>query len=216
MNVAEASIRYKTITLVMTILIIGGGILAYERLGRLEDPEFTVKSAQIFTRYPGATAMEVANEVTDEIETAVQQLGQLKLVTSLSQPGLSTVLVDMRDKYDKHTLPQVWDELRRKVNDAQSKLPPGTSPSVVYDDFGDVYGVFYAVYGDGYSYAELKKHVDMLRRELLLCDDVGKITILFRQVRNVLRFSGVRDIGRRRLGYRRHLALLGFGETKSG
>ncbi len=177
MNVAEASIRYKTITLVITVLIIGGGILAYERLGRLEDPEFTVKAAQVFTRYPGATAMEVANEVTDEIETAVQQLGQLKLVTSISQPGLSTVLVEIRDKYDKHGLPQVWDELRRKVTDAQSKLPPGTSPSVVYDDFGDVYGVFYAIYGDGYSYAELKAHVDLLRRELLLCDDVGKITI---------------------------------------
>jgi len=87
------------------------------------------------------------------------------------------VLVKMKDKYDKHSLPQVWDELRRKVNDAQSKLPPGAGPSLVYDDFGDVYGVFYAVYGDGYSYAELKDYADLLRRELLLCEDVGKITI---------------------------------------
>ena len=177
MNIAELSIRYKTVTLVMTVLIIGGGILSYQRLGRLEDPEFTIKEAQVFTRYPGATAMEVAAEVTDEIETAVQQLGQLKLVTSISEPGLSTVRVEMKDKYDKNTLPQVWDELRRKVNDAQSKLPPGTSPSIVYDDFGDVYGVFYAVYGDGYSYAELKEYAKLLRRELLLCDDVGKIAL---------------------------------------
>ncbi|UCE58429.1 MAG: efflux RND transporter permease subunit [Phycisphaerales bacterium] len=177
MNVAEASIRYKTITLVMTILIIGGGTWSYERLGRLEDPEFTIKNAQIFTNYPGATAMEVAEEVTDEIETAVQQLGQLDLVTSISEPGKSTVLVEMKDKYNKHSLPQVWDELRRKVNDAQSKLPPGAGPSLVYDDFGDVYGVFHAVYGDGYSYAELKDYVDLLRRELLLCEDVGKITV---------------------------------------
>lgn len=177
MNIAEASIRYKTITLVMTVLIIGGGIYSYERLGRLEDPEFTIKDAQIFTRYPGATAMEVAEEVTDEIETAIQQLGQVKRVTSISQAGLSTIQVEMKDKYDKETLPQVWDELRRKVNDAQSKLPPGTTPSLVYDDFGDVYGVFYAVQGDGYSYAELKDYVDTLRRELLLCEDVGKISI---------------------------------------
>ncbi len=177
MNIAEASIRYKTITLVFTVFIIGGGIWAYEGLGRLEDPEFTIKNAQIFTNYTGATAMEVAEEVTDEIETAVQQLGQLDLVTSISEPGRSTVLVEMKDKYDKHSLPQVWDELRRKVNDAQSNLPPGAGPSLVYDDFGDVYGVFYAVYGDGYSYAELKEYVDLLRRELLLCDDVGKITI---------------------------------------
>jgi multidrug efflux pump subunit AcrB len=177
MNIAEASIRYRTITLVMTILIIGGGIWSYERLGRLEDPEFTIKNAQVFTDYPGATAMEVAEEVTDEIETAVQQLGQLDLVTSISDPGKSTVLVEMKDKYDKHSLPQVWDELRRKVNDAQSELPPGAGPSLVYDDFGDVFGVFYAVYGDGYTYAELKDYVDLLRRELLLCEDVGKITI---------------------------------------
>ncbi len=177
MNVAEAAIRYKTITLVMVVLIVGGGILSYERLGRLEDPEFTIKEAQIFTRYPGATAMEVAEEVTDEIETAVQQMGQLEKVTSISEPGLSTIRVEMKDKYDRQTLPQVWDELRRKVNDAQSSLPPGTSTSVVYDDFGDVYGIFYAVYGDGYTYAELKKHVDLLRRELLLCQDVAKISI---------------------------------------
>lgn len=177
MNVAELSIRYKTVTLVLTVVVIGGGILAYERLGRLEDPEFTIKEAQIFTSYPGATAMEVAEEVTDELETAVQQMGQLKLVTSISEPGLSTIRVEMKDKYDKDTLPQVWDELRRKVADAQSNLPPGTSPSLVFDDFGDVYGVFYAVYGDGYTDAELKDHVDLLRRELLLCDDVGKITI---------------------------------------
>ena len=177
MNIAETSIRYKTITMVMTILVLGAGILAYEKLGRLEDPEFTIKEAQIFTQYPGASAMEVAEEVTDEIETAVQQLGQLDKVTSISEPGLSTVRVEMKDKYDKYSLPQVWDELRRKVNDAQSNLPPGATQSIVYDDFGDVFGVFFAVYGDGYTYAELKEYVNLLRRELLLVQDVGKISI---------------------------------------
>jgi len=177
MNIAEASIRYKTITWAMTILIVGGGVYAYQLLGRLEDPEFTIKEAQIFTRYPGATAMEVAEEVTDVIETAVQQLGQLDRVTSISEPGLSTIRVTIKDKYDKHTLPQVWDEVRRKVNDSQSQLPPGVSAPLVYDDFGDVYGVFYAVYGDGYSYAELRDYTDVLRRELLLCQNVGKIAV---------------------------------------
>ncbi len=177
MNIAEASIRCKTVTLVVTLLILGGGLISYERLGRLEDPEFTIKDAQVFTRYPGASAMQVAEEVTDEIETAVQQMGQVDRVTSISEPGLSTVKVEMKDRYDKKTLPQVWDELRRKVNDVQSRLPPGASVSVVNDDFGDVYGVFYAVYGDGYSYAELKEHADLLRRELLLADDVGKVTL---------------------------------------
>ena len=131
MNIAELSIRHRTVTIVMTIVIVGMGIVSYEKLGRLEDPEFTIKNAQIFTRYPGAKAAEVAAEVTDEIETAVQQLGQLDRVTSISEAGLSTVNVTIKDKYDKKTLPQVWDELRRKVNDAQSKLPPGTSVSPV-------------------------------------------------------------------------------------
>jgi multidrug efflux pump subunit AcrB len=177
MNIAEISIKYKTITMVMVILLIGGGIYSYQKLGRLEDPEFTIKDAQIFTLYPGATAEEVAEEVTDEIETAVQQLGQLDEVTSISEAGKSTVKITIKDKYDKSTLPQVWDEVRRKVNDAQRKLPPGTSTSVVFDDFGDVYGIFYAVYGDGYSYAELKDYAEMLQRELLLVQDVSKITL---------------------------------------
>ncbi len=177
MNIAELSIRYKTITLVLTLLIIGGGIMSYDNLGRLEDPEFTIKDAQIFTQYPGATAMQVAEEVTDEIETAVQQMGQLDTVTSISEPGLSTVKVEIKEKYDKYSLPQVWDELRRKVNDVQSHLPPGSSTSIVYDDFGDVYGILYAIYGDGYTYAELKEHAKMLRRELLLVKDVAKVSL---------------------------------------
>jgi multidrug efflux pump subunit AcrB len=177
MNIAEASIHYKTITWMLIVAVTFGGFYAYDKLGRLEDPEFTIKEAKIVTSYPGATAMEVAEEVTDRIETAVQQMGQLKLVTSISEPGRSTVRVEMKDKYNKASLPQVWDELRRKVNDVQSQLPPGTSASIVYDDFGDVYGVFYAVYGDGYSYAEIKEYVKMLRRELLLCKDVAKISI---------------------------------------
>jgi multidrug efflux pump subunit AcrB len=121
--------------------------------------------------------MQVADEVTDEIETAVQQMGQLDKVKSISQPGLSIVRVTMKDKYDKTSLPQVWDELRRKVNDVQSKLPPGTQTSIVNDDFGDVFGVFLAVYGDGFTYAELKDYVDLLRRELLLCQDVAKVSL---------------------------------------
>ncbi len=177
MNPATLSLRYRIVSFVLTAGIIAAGILSYNQLGRLEDPEFTIKEAQVFTQYPGATAMEVAEEVTDELETAIQQLGQVKLVTSISEAGLSTIRVEVKEKYDKSTLPQVWDELRRKVGDAQGNLPPGATTSIVNDDFGDVYGIFYAVYGDGYSYAELKEHVDLLRRELLLVQDVGKIAI---------------------------------------
>ena len=178
MNIAELSIRNKTITLVMTFFLIGGGLVSYEKMGRLEDPEFTIKEALVITQYPGATAEEVEQEVTEVIEKAAQQLGQLKRIKySRSTRGLSIVDVEIKDKYDKHTLPQVWDELRRKVNDVQSQLPPGAGPSIVNDDFGDVYGVFIALTGDGYSYAEIEDVADFLQRELLLVQDVKKVEL---------------------------------------
>ncbi len=175
MNIAELSIRKRTITLVLTALLAVGGAISYEQLPRLEDPEYTIKTALVMTPYPGATASEVEEEVTDLIEKAAQQLGQLKRVKSKSERGLSTVEVEIKDKFDKAALPQVWDELRRKVNDARNQLPPGAGPSFVNDDFGDVYGIFVAITGDGYSYAELKEYAKLVQRELLMVQDVKKI-----------------------------------------
>ncbi|MFQ5415444.1 MAG: efflux RND transporter permease subunit [Myxococcota bacterium] len=176
MNLAKAAIEKPVTTLTLTAVMFFGGLVSFQGLSRLEDPEFTIKDALVVTRYAGASASEVEEEVTDEIEVAVQSLGQLKELESKSDRGLSTVTVTIKDKYDKGKIPQVWDELRRKVNDAQANLPPGAGPSLVVDDYGDVYGVFIAIYGDEYSYAELKKYVDFLRRELLLVHDVAKIT----------------------------------------
>ncbi len=175
MNIAEFCIQRRVLTLVLTIVMLGGGLAAFEGMSRLEDPEFTIKDALVITPYPGASAVEVEEEVTDELEIAVQALGQLKEIESKSERGLSSLTVTIQDRYDKATLPQVWDELRRKVNDAQANLPPGAGPSLVIDDYGDVYGIFVAIHGDEYSYAELKKYVDFLRRELLLVQDVAKI-----------------------------------------
>ncbi len=120
-------------------------------IGRLEDPAFTLKQAIIFTPYPGATAEEVELEVTEPLESALQQLKQLKRVTSKSKPGMSEIMVQVQDTYDGKQMPQVWDELRRKINDAQQDLPPGAFPSIVNDDFGDVFGMFYAITAPGFS-----------------------------------------------------------------
>ena len=175
MNLAEFAIRNRTVTLVLTFVLLGGGLASYQGMSRLEDPEFTIKDALVITPYPGASAAEVEEEVSDELELAVQQLGQLDEVESKSDRGLSTLTVSIKKKYDRESLPQVWDELRRRVGDAQKDLPPGAGPSLVVDDYGDVYGVFVAVYGDEYSYAELKDYVDLLRREFLVVQDVAKI-----------------------------------------
>src|SRR6185295_433675 len=101
-----------------------GGFVAYMKMGRLEDPEFTIKEALIITPYPGASAEEVAKEVTNPIENACQQLGQLRRVESQSTRGMSIVTAVIQDRYHRDTIPQVWDELRRKINDVQSQLPP--------------------------------------------------------------------------------------------
>ncbi len=175
MNLAGYAIRYKAITLVCILLVTVGGLLAYGKIGRLEDPEFTIKEAVISTEYPGATAEEVEFEVTERLETAVQQLKQLKEVRSISRPGLSFIFAEMKETYDKVTLPQVWDELRRKVGAAARQLPPGCREPHVNDDFGDVYGVFFAITGDGYSQHDLTEIVKDLRREILMFTDVGRI-----------------------------------------
>ena len=178
MSIAQFCIEKKILTYVLSAALLLGGTWAYTQIGRLEDPEFTIKNAQVVTSYPGATAQEVMEEVTDPIEVAIQQLGQVKKVTSVSYPGRSIVMVEMKDQYGKNDLPQIWDELRRKVGDMQASLPPGCDAPKVVDDYGDVFGVFYGVYGDGYSYADLKAYAKILRRELLLCQDVAKIEML--------------------------------------
>jgi len=175
MNLAEFSLRNRTTVMVLTACMLFGGMISFQGLARYEDPEFTIKEALIITPYPGASPTQVELEVSDRVEKAIQQLGQLEWIESTNYRGASRIRARMLDQYDKNALPQVWDELRRKVGDMQSQLPPGAGPSVVNDDFGDVWGVFVAVYGSEYSFAELKEVAKLLQRELLLVQDVRKI-----------------------------------------
>jgi len=176
MNIAELSMRKSVITWVLTILMVVIGWVSFNSLSRLEDPEFTIKEAMVLTPYPGASASEVEEEVTNVLEKAIQQLGQVRYVESRSSRGVSQIKVNIYDQYDKYSLPQVWDELRRKVNDYQRQLPPGAGPSIVNDDFGDVYGVYLAITGDGYTYKEMYEFAKFLQRELLPATDVKRIT----------------------------------------
>ncbi|MDY0375481.1 MAG: efflux RND transporter permease subunit [Desulfobacterium sp.] len=175
MNPARFALERRTFMVILTLLLIGGGIVAFERLGRLEDPTFTIKTALVITPYPGASPLEVEEEITEVVEEAIKSMGQVKEIYSTSQEGLSFVYVDMKDEFAKQELPQVWDELRRRVVDIQASLPPGAGPSRVNDDFGDVYGVFFALTGDRYTQAQLKEYAKYLKKELLLCKDVAKI-----------------------------------------
>ena len=175
MNLAEFSLRNRTTVMVLTACMLFGGMISFQGLARYEDPEFTIKEALVLTPYPGASPAQVEREVSDRVEKAIQQLGQLEWIESTNYRGMSRVRARILDQYDKTALPQVWDELRRKVGDMQTQLPPGAGPSVVNDDFGDVWGVFVAIYGDEYSYADLKEVAKLMQRELLLVQDVAKI-----------------------------------------
>ncbi|MBD3268273.1 AcrB/AcrD/AcrF family protein, partial [bacterium] len=177
MRLAEYSLNNKTFILFISFVLILAGCLSYVQLGKLEDPEFTIKTALIITQYPGASPQEVEEQVTDEIERAVQKLGQLDDVRSISKAGISFIFVDLKESTRSEGLPQIWDKLRRKIHDMQANLPPGCYPPLVNDDFGDVFGVFLALTGEGFSRAEIKNYAEMIQRELLLVEDVAKVQL---------------------------------------
>jgi len=178
MNIGEYSVRNKVTSWLFVIILVGGGILGFDSMGKLEDPAFTIKQAKIITYYPGASPRQVQDEVTYHIEDALQRLEQIKRIKmSISRPGMSDITVEFKDKYKAKDFPDIFDELRRKIVDMQHKLPPGAQKPIVVDDFGDVYGVFGAITGEGYSYRDLKDVADNLKKELVLVPGVRKIEI---------------------------------------
>ncbi|EGR2743299.1 efflux RND transporter permease subunit VmeI [Vibrio parahaemolyticus] len=184
-GIAAYFIRNRVISWMVSLFFLIGGIAAFFGLGRLEDPAFTIKDAMVVTSYPGATPQQVEEEVTYPLEKAIQQLTYVDEVNSISNRGLSQITVTMKNNYGPDDLPQIWDELRRKVNDLKVTLPPGVNEPQVIDDFGDVYGILLAVTGDGYSYKELLDYVDYLRRELELVDGVSKVSVSGQQQEQV-------------------------------
>lgn len=177
MSIASGSIEKSTVVGFSMILMVLAGLMAFFALGQLEDPEFTIKNATVATNYPGASAAEVEMEVTDRIEVAIQEMPQIEKLESVSKPGFSLVKVEILPQYPAEQLPQIWDELRRKVNDVTPRLPPGCGVPSVGDDFGDVYGFLLAVTGDGFSYYELEDHADEIKKELSLVKGVARVEL---------------------------------------
>ena len=177
MNLAEYAIKKKAVVMFGTLVLTLAGVLSYFDMGKLEDPEFAIKTAMVTTTYPGATPLQVEQEVTDVLETAIQRLPSLDHVRSSSTAGKSTIWVDLKESYRKKDLPQLFDELRKKVAAAVPYLPPGAGTPVVSDDFGDVYGILLAVVSDGMPYDELKDYADDIRRELLLVKNVARVEL---------------------------------------
>ncbi|TKW64480.1 MAG: efflux RND transporter permease subunit [Paracoccus denitrificans] len=177
MNLARKAIEASLLTWLLILGCLGGGLWGYLNVGRLEDPAFTIKTAVVFTSYPGATAAQVAREVTEPLESAIQQMGVLDTVTSSNKPGQSRIDVEILPTVKGDELPQVWDELRNRVADAAGQLPEGAAQPIVNDDFGDVFGIYFAVTAPGFSDAEIHEISSFLRREILTVDGVADVSV---------------------------------------
>ncbi|EAQ07220.1 transporter, AcrB/AcrD/AcrF family [Yoonia vestfoldensis SKA53] len=177
MNIARAAIDRALLTWILIIGCLLGGLWGFNSLGRLEDPAFTIKTAVIVTQYPGASAEQVAVEVSEPLETAIQRMAEVARISSVNQPGQSLIEVEIHATYDSDTLPAIWVKLRNRISDAARGLPQGVTAPVVNDSFGDVFGIYYAVVAEGLSNAEKHQLASFLRRELLVVDGVADVEV---------------------------------------
>lgn len=177
MKLVKYFLQKRSVTILLLILVLAGGLFSYVKMGKLEDAPFTIKQALVLTSYPGASPSEVQSQVTDVLEESIQSLGELYYLKTENRAGLSKITVYVKKETRADEMQQLWDKLRRKVNDVQTKLPAGAGPSVVNDDFGDVLGVFYGLTGEGHSYRELEDQAKIIKNELLRVKDVAKIEI---------------------------------------
>lgn len=184
-NMSIFFLKNRALSWLLLILILAGGFYSYLKKGKLEDAPFTIKQAVVTTTYPGASPLEVQQQVTDVLEESIQSLGELYYLKSENRVGLSKITVYVKKEIRADAMQQLWDKLRRKVNDVQNKLPEGADPSVVNDDFGDVLGVFYGLQGNGVSWRELEEQAKLIKNEFLSIQDVAKVEIFGVQTRTI-------------------------------
>ncbi len=179
MNLAEFSIKNQLLSVIAVLLVLAGGWNAYQTMPRFEDPEFTIRTALIFTQYPGASPEQVALEVSDPLETAIQEMQEVRSISTVSSAGLSEIKVEIKYGFSKskEELQIIWTKLRNKMNDAKASLPSEAHSPIVNDDFGDVYGLSYFITGDDFSYAELRTYARDLQKDILQVKGVGKVQI---------------------------------------
>ena len=177
MSIARTAIERPLYTWLLILFCLFGGVGGYFGVGKLEDPAITLKSALVITPWPGATASEVAAQVSEVLESEIQRLDEIDYVTSRNTPGLSVIEVHVRDTFDRTELPQIWDRLRALVSDATPGLPAGALTPQVNDAFGDIYGIYFAVTAPGFSDAEVHDIARTLRRDLLSVRGVADVEL---------------------------------------
>ncbi|EFS20977.1 RND transporter, HAE1/HME family, permease protein [Fusobacterium gonidiaformans 3-1-5R] len=173
----EYFLKNRIVTLVLTLLILLGGILSYFKLGKLEDPEFKVKEALVVTLYPGASPHQVELEVTDKLEQKIREMPHVEYIDSTSKAGYSEIRVKIEESIPSKEVEQYWDILRKKVADSKLYLPSTAISPIVLDDYGDVYGMFFAITSEGYSKEELNRYSKYIKRELESIQGVSKAVL---------------------------------------
>ena len=178
LNLAEWAIRHKQIVYFFIISIITGGLWSYFHLGRSEDPDFTIRQAVVTAAWPGASAQQITQQVTDPLEKKLQDTKGLDYIKSFTHDGKTVIYVNLKDSVPKEEMQTRWHEIRNLVNDEWSSLPSGVMGPYINDRFDDVYGSIYAVTGDGFSYEEKRKYAENIRRRLTGVEDVQKVELL--------------------------------------
>ncbi|MCG8423440.1 MAG: efflux RND transporter permease subunit [Proteobacteria bacterium] len=175
MNLTRAAIERDRVTLVAVVLIVFAGLLSFFSLPQAKDPGFLTRTAQITTIFPGASPERVEMLVTDKIENAVQEIAELDFISSTSKTSVSVVMVNIKEKYTHLT--EIWDDLRRKVDNIRPTLPAGILGPTINDNFGEIFGIVIGVTGEGISQRELKDIADEVRDQLLLIEEVAKVNL---------------------------------------
>lgn len=178
LNLAEWAIRHKQIVYFFIIAIITGGLWSYFHLGRSEDPDFTIRQAVVTAAWPGASAQQITQQVTDPLEKKLQDTKGLDYIKSFTHDGKTVIYVNLKDSVPKEEIQTRWHEIRNLVNDEWGSLPSGVMGPYINDRFDDVYGSIYAITGDGFSYEEKRKYAENIRRRLTGVEDVQKVELL--------------------------------------
>lgn len=176
-NLSKWALDHPALTRYLMVVLMLLGFAAYFQLGQDEDPPFTFRAMVVRTYWPGATAQQVAEQVTDKIERTLQEAPFADKIRSYSKPGESQIIFQIKDSSKPGDVANVWYTVRKKVGDMRFTLPPGIQGPFFNDEFGDVYGVIYALESDGFNYAELKTFADDVRQQLLRVPDVAKVEL---------------------------------------
>ena len=176
-NISQWAFRNRNLIYFFIAVLVAGGILSCYQMSKLEDPEVKVKLAMVVTTYPGASAHQVELEVTDVLEKSIRTMGDIDNIESYSYNDLSLIQVELLSTVSDEKVEQHWDILRRKVNDAKASLPSGVSPPMVKDDFGNVFGMFYALTGDGMNDRELSDYAELIKREVNNMEGIDRVDL---------------------------------------